>query len=131
MALDYMLLQLIHVFAAILWAGAILNSLWLLARGRDSDLRLVLRFTGWPATLGVVVAGASGLVMAHLRGYPPLAHAKIGLYALLFIIGGYAHYRLAKSRGEGLDTVDRLLLLTAAVLTAALVVVGSLLRFGL
>lgn len=97
----YMALQLLHVLAAILWAGAIFNSLWMLARGRDDELREVLRLTGWPATLGIVLAGVTGLAMAHLRGYPPLAHAKIALYILLFVVGGYAHYRLAARKAEG------------------------------
>jgi cell division protein FtsW (lipid II flippase) len=144
----YPAMQLIHVIAASMWVGSHL----VLATGpmvralRLRDSRPILEFyraIAWPATVGLLIAALTGLYMAFLRAPPsewfsfgePSGRIgeKIVTFIVLLVISGYAHARIVPGMRQNNPSVfwkAILFVVVATLLSLALPLLGSIIRYG-
>jgi cell division protein FtsW (lipid II flippase) len=141
-------IQLIHVIAASMWVGSHL----ILATGpmiralRLRDSRPILEFyrvIAWPATVGLLIAALTGLYMAFLRA-PPSEWFSFGepsgrigektvTFIVLLVISGYAHARIFPGMRQNNPSVfwrAILFVVVATLLSLALPLLGSIMRYG-
>ena len=131
----YLLLKIAHILGAALWAGPLIAVLWPIFRGADNNAITLLRLTGWPATAGLLVAGLSGLGLGYLRGFDWGVIVKIVVFLVLAASGVVGHYFVLKERRllrEGvMSGRTKAGLVFAIIITVVLIIMGTLLRFGL
>lgn len=149
-ALDslYPVMQLIHVIAASMWVGShlILATGPMLRALRLRDSRPILEFyraIAWPATVGLLIAALTGLYMAFLRA-PPSEWFSFGepsgrigektvTFIVLLLISGYAHARILPGMRQNNPSVfwrAILFVVVATLLSLALPLLGSIIRYG-
>ena len=144
----YSVMQLIHVIAASMWVGSHL----ILATGpmvralRLRDSRPILEFyraIAWPATVGLLIAALTGFYMALLRA-PPSEWFSFGepsgrigektvTFIVLLVISGYAHARIFPGMRQNNPSVfwrAILFVVVATLLSLALPLLGSIIRYG-
>jgi cell division protein FtsW (lipid II flippase) len=113
---------------------------------RLKDSRPILEFyraIAWPATVGLLIAALTGLYMAFLRA-PPSEWFSFGepsgrigektvTFIVLLVISGYAHARIFPGMRQNNPSVfwrAILFVVVATLLSLALPLLGSIMRYG-
>jgi len=113
---------------------------------RQGDVKPILEFYrafSWPATIGLIIAAVTGLLMAYLRASPSLWFSfgepqgrigeKILTLIVLLLISGYVHARIVPEMRHGNPNALRktiLFVVVATLLSLALALLGFMIRFG-
>ncbi|MEB3860201.1 MAG: hypothetical protein LRS43_03210 [Desulfurococcales archaeon] len=133
----YEIMQLLHLIGASLWLGFLLvfaasPLIKSLRTGRSEAAVAYLRVGGWPSTLGLLLALATGAAMGYLRGYHVIVASKIALGLALLLLGLYSHEAIKRRPISFEEPLARwfiaAMMLTLAI-SLALAVLGWVLRF--